>query len=46
VTWNVTPTQLTSNEQVEAYATAGWIEIGATPLRMFLCPVIPAGGQS
>jgi len=45
VTWNTTPTQLTSNEQVEEYAANGWITIGATPVKEFECPVIrvPAG---
>jgi len=45
VTWNVAPVQLTSNEQVEAYAAAGWIDIASTPVQMFECPVIPVGGR-
>jgi hypothetical protein len=40
VTWNTTPVQLTSNEQVEAYAANGWITIGTTPVKEFECPVI------
>jgi hypothetical protein len=42
VTWHVAPVQLTSEEQVEAYADAGLLTIGTTPLRLFECPVIPA----
>jgi hypothetical protein len=45
VTWHVAPVQLTSNEQVHAYADAGWLTIGSTPLREFECPVIPVGGS-
>ena len=45
ITWHVDPVQLTSAEQVEAYADAGWLTIGATPLRMFECPVIPLRGN-
>ncbi len=45
ITWNVTPTQLTSNEQVQMYADQGLIEIGATPVKEFECPVIPVGGR-
>lgn len=43
VTWasGVTPVQLTSAEQVEAYAEAGWLTIAATPVKQFECPVIP-----
>ncbi|HEU4920151.1 MAG TPA: hypothetical protein VFT20_10455 [Candidatus Limnocylindrales bacterium] len=44
ITWHVDPVQLTSAEQVEAYADAGWLSIGSTPLRMFECPVIPLRG--
>jgi hypothetical protein len=40
VTWNTTPIQLTSNEQVAEYAANGWITIGTTPVREFECPVI------
>jgi hypothetical protein len=39
VTWNTTPVQLTSAEQVEAYADAGWLSIAATPVRLFFCSV-------
>jgi hypothetical protein len=46
VTWNVAPVQLTSNEQVEAFAEAGWITVGTTPLQLFECPVIPVSGRS
>jgi hypothetical protein len=47
VTWavGVTPTQLTSAEQVHAYAAAGMLTIASTPVRQFLCPVIPVGGN-
>jgi hypothetical protein len=41
VTWHTAPVQLTSDEQVAAYADAGWISIGA-PIREFECPVIRA----
>ena len=44
ITWHGDPVQLTSAEQVEAYADAGWLSIGSTPLRMFECPVIPLRG--
>jgi hypothetical protein len=40
VTWNTSPIQLTSNEQVEAYAANGWITIGTVPVKEFECPVI------
>ena len=45
VTWNTTPTQLTSAEEVEAWADAGLLTIGATPVRLFFCSVnhVPAG---
>jgi len=44
VTWSagVTPTQLTSAEDVEAWADAGLLTIASTPAKQFLCPVIPA----
>ncbi len=42
VTWHVTAVQLTSAEEVMAWADAGRLSIGATPVRMFECPVIPA----
>ena len=42
ITWNVAPVQLTSDEQVELYATNGWITIGSTPVKEFECPVIQA----
>jgi hypothetical protein len=46
VTWNTTPVQLTSAEGVEAFASAGSITIGSTPVQSFVCPVIavPRGG--
>jgi hypothetical protein len=44
ITWHVAPVQLTSAEGVEAYAAAGRLTIGTTPLRMFECPVIPLRG--
>lgn len=45
ITWNTTPVQLTSAEQVEAYADAGLLDIGTTPVSMFVCTVnrVPAG---
>jgi len=45
VTWHVAPVQLTSAEQVEAYATAGKLSIAETPVKLFECPVIPMGGR-
>ena len=42
VTWNTTPVQLTSAEQVLAYADAGMLTIGTTPVKLFVCPVIRA----
>ena len=39
VTWNVAPVQLTSAEQVEAYADAGWLTIADAPVRLFFCSV-------
>jgi hypothetical protein len=42
VTWHTTPVQLTSAEQVQAYADAGWLTIASTPVKQFECPVIPA----
>jgi hypothetical protein len=45
ITWHVTPVQLTSAEQVEAYADAGWLTIGSEPVRLFFCSVnrVPPG---
>jgi hypothetical protein len=40
VTWHVTPVQLTSAEQVEAYDAAGWLTIADAPVKQFVCPVI------
>jgi hypothetical protein len=40
VTWNVAPVQLTSDEQVLAYAANGWISISSEPVKRFECPVI------
>ena len=45
VTWHTAPVQLTSAEQVEAYADAGWLTIAANPVLEFECPVIPVGGR-
>jgi hypothetical protein len=45
VTWNTTPVQLTSDEQVAMYAANGWITIGTTPVKEFECPVIPVQGN-
>lgn len=41
VTWNTTPVQLTSGDQVQAYASAGLLTIASTPVKEFECPVIP-----
>lgn len=46
ITWNTTPTQLTSNEQVAEYAANGWITIGTTPVKEFECPVIPVAANA
>jgi hypothetical protein len=47
VTWTAgtTPVQLTSAEQVEAYAAAGMLAIASDPVKLFECPVIPVGGR-
>ena len=47
VTWaaGATPTQLTSAEQVTAYATVGMLTITPSPVKLFECPVIPVGGR-
>jgi hypothetical protein len=47
VTWaaGATPAQLTSAEQVEAYADAGMLTIASAPVKLFACPVIPVGGS-
>lgn len=45
VTWNTTPVQLMSDEQVATYAANGWITIGTTPVKEFECPVIPVQGN-
>jgi hypothetical protein len=47
VTWSAgaTPAQLTSAEQVEAYAAAGMLSIASSPVKLFACPVIPVGGR-
>ena len=45
VTWNTTPAQLTSDEQVTWYASNGWITIGTAPVKEFECPVIPVPGN-
>ncbi len=44
VEWHVTPVQLTSAEQVQAYEDAGMLTILA-PVKWFECPVIPMGGR-
>jgi hypothetical protein len=44
VTWHTAPVQLTSAEQVEAYADAGMLSIAGSPVKLFECPVIPANG--
>jgi hypothetical protein len=47
VTWaaGVTPVQLMSAEDVEAYADAGMLTIASSPVKLFECPVIPVGGR-
>jgi hypothetical protein len=47
VTWTagVTPVQLTSAEQVQAYAAAGMLAIASAPVKLFECPVIAVGGN-
>jgi hypothetical protein len=47
VTWSagVAPVQLTSAEQVQAYAASGMLTIASAPVKMFECPVIPVGGR-
>ena len=45
ITWNVAPVQLTSAEQVLAYDAAGMLSIGSEPVRPFVCPAIPVGGN-
>jgi hypothetical protein len=47
VAWaaGATPTQLTSAEQVEAYAAAGMLTIASAPVKLFECPVIPVQGR-
>jgi hypothetical protein len=40
VTWNVTPYQLTSAEQVLAAADANELTIASAPVKEFFCPVI------
>lgn len=44
VTWHTSPVQLTSAEQVHAYAAAGMLGIATSPVALFECPVIPVGG--
>ena len=47
VTWaaSVTPVQLTSAEQVAAYAAAGMLTVASSPVKLFECPVIPVPGH-
>ncbi len=47
VTWTAgaTPVQLTSAEQVDAYAAAGMLTIASAPVKLFECPVIPVPGR-
>ena len=44
ITWSTTPVQLTSGDQVLAYASAGMLTIASTPVKEFECPVIPLQG--
>jgi hypothetical protein len=41
VTWNVTPYQITSDEQLFAAQTAGDLTVATAPVKEFECPVIP-----
>jgi hypothetical protein len=43
VTWNVTPYQLFSEDEVLAAAAAGDLTIASEPAKFFVCPVIPGG---
>ena len=45
IAWHTTPVQLTSAEEVEAYAAAGMLSIATSPVKLFECPVIPVGGR-
>jgi hypothetical protein len=47
VTWaaGVTPVQLTSAEEIEAYAVGGMLTIASSPVKLFECPVIPVAGN-
>jgi hypothetical protein len=47
VTWaaGAAPVQLTSAEQVQAYAAAGMLTIASSPVKLFECPVIPIPGR-
>ena len=45
VAWRTDPVQLTSEEQVQAYADAGMLTI-LDPVAWFECPVIPVGGRN
>ena len=42
VTWHTDPVQLTSAEEVIAWADAGLLTIASTPVKLFECPVIAA----
>jgi hypothetical protein len=45
ITWNTTPVQLTSDAEILAYADAGLLSIGTTPVKFFVCTVnrVPNG---
>jgi hypothetical protein len=45
VTWNTAPVQLTSGDQVKAYAAAGMLTIASAPVKEFECPVIRVQGS-
>jgi hypothetical protein len=45
VTWHVAPAQLTSAEEVLAWAAMGRLSIAEAPVRLFECPVIPVDGR-
>lgn len=46
VSWNITPVQLTSAEQVLLYESMNWLEIADEPVKLFECPVIPVPGNA
>jgi hypothetical protein len=45
VTWYTTPTQLTSDAEVLAWADAGALSIASSPVRLFFCSVNKVPGS-